>query len=69
MKNSLVFEGNSIIRHAHSTAMGTRIAPSYANNFMGDLERRILDEVEVGLTSGGGMMMMCLPSGITTKNI
>ena len=30
----------------HGTAMGTRMAPSYANIFIGDLERRILTQMD-----------------------
>ena len=44
-KTGFVFEGEYYLQ-IHGTAMGTRMAPSYANIFMGDLERRILDEVE-----------------------
>ena len=44
-KNNFVFEDVHYLQ-THGTAMGTRMAPSYANIFMGDLERKILEEVD-----------------------
>ena len=44
-KNSFVFEGEHYLQ-IHGTAMGTQMAPSYANIFMGDLQRKILTEVD-----------------------
>ena len=40
-KNSFVFNKRNYLQ-IHGTAMGTRIAPSYANLFMGKLEREFL---------------------------
>ena len=45
-KNNFVFQGENYLQ-VHGTAMGTRMAPSYANIFMGNLERRILDQVDL----------------------
>ena len=39
--NSFEFENNHYLQ-LHRTEMGTKIAPSYANLFMGDLEQKIL---------------------------
>ena len=44
-KNNFVFEEDHYLQ-IHGTAMGTRMAPSYANIFMGDLEKRILTQVD-----------------------
>ena len=44
-KNNFTFEEEHYLQ-IHGTTMGTRMAPSYANLFMGNLERKILDEVE-----------------------
>ena len=41
MKNSFVFNKTNYLQ-THGTAMGTRMAPSYANLFMGKLEREFL---------------------------
>ena len=43
-KNNFVFEREHYLQ-IQGTAMGTRMAPSYANILMGDLERKILDKV------------------------
>ena len=40
-KNSFVFNNRNYLQ-IHGTAMGTRMAPSYANLFMGKLEREFL---------------------------
>ena len=42
-KNNFSFNGESYIQK-HGTAMGTRMAPSFANIFMGKLERDILHQ-------------------------
>ena len=39
--NNFEFDNNYYIQ-LHGTAMGTRMAPAYANVFMGDLERKLL---------------------------
>ena len=39
--NNFTFDGNHYLQ-INGTAMGTRMAPSYANIFMGDLEERLL---------------------------
>ena len=39
--NNFEFDNNYYIQ-LHGTAMGTRMAPAYANLFMGDLERKLL---------------------------
>jgi hypothetical protein len=39
--NNLTFDGNHYLQ-INGTAMGTKIAPSYANIFMGDLEERLI---------------------------
>jgi hypothetical protein len=39
--NNLTFEGNHYLQ-INGTAMGTKMAPPYANIFMGDLEERLL---------------------------
>ena len=44
------------------------MAPSYANIFMGHLERKILDKVDKKLMSGGGTLMTCWSEGHTTSN-
>ena len=40
-KNNFTFDGNHY-HQINGTAMGTIMAPSYANIFMGDLEERLL---------------------------
>lgn len=40
--NAFTFAGQCYLQ-IHGTAMGTRMAPSYANIFMGSIEQRILD--------------------------
>ena len=42
----------------HGTAMGTRMAPSYANLFMGTLEKSAIENALSNLTSGGGLLMI-----------
>ena len=42
-KNSFTFSDQHFLQ-IHGTAMGTRMAPSYANIFMGSLEHRILTQ-------------------------
>jgi hypothetical protein len=39
--NNFTFDGNHYLQ-INRTAMGTKMAPSYANIFMGDLEERLL---------------------------
>ena len=39
--NNFEFENNHYLQ-LHGTAMGTKMAPAYANLFMGDLEQKIL---------------------------
>jgi hypothetical protein len=39
--NNFTFEGNHYLQ-INGTAMGTKMAPSYANIFMGDLQERLL---------------------------
>jgi hypothetical protein len=39
--NSFTFDGNHYLQ-INGTAMGTKMAPSYANIFMGDLEEQLL---------------------------
>ena len=45
--NSFAFEDSHYLQ-VHGTAMGTRMAPSYANLFMGNLEKKILDSAPEG---------------------
>ena len=45
-KNAFVF-GEQHYLQVHGTAMGTRIAPSYVNLFMAQLERRLLDNANM----------------------
>ena len=42
---NFVFRGEHYLQNL-GTAMGTQMAPSYANILMGDLERKILDKVD-----------------------
>lgn len=42
-RNNFVFNDEHFLQ-VNGTAMGTRVAPSYANIFMGDLEKRMLQE-------------------------
>ena len=42
MKNNFVFEGAHYFP-THGTAMGTHMAPSYANIFMGDLKNSLFN--------------------------
>jgi hypothetical protein len=42
--NNFTFDGNHYLQ-INGTAMGTKMAPSYANIFMGDLEERLLSLV------------------------
>ena len=44
IKNNFTFQGEHC-HQIHGTAMGTRMAPSYANIFMGNLEWQIFDNV------------------------
>ena len=44
-KNNFEFNGKHYLQ-VGGTAMGTILAPSYANIFMGDLEKRLLDKYE-----------------------
>ena len=39
--NNFEFEDNHYLQ-LHGTAMGTTVAPAYANIFMGDLEKKLL---------------------------
>ena len=39
--NNFEFENNHYLQ-LHDTAMGTKMAPAYANLFMGDLEQKLL---------------------------
>ena len=41
-KNNFEFDGKNYLQ-VGGTAMGTKLAPSYANIFMGDLETKLLD--------------------------
>ena len=41
INNNFTFDGNHYLQ-INGTAMGTKMAPSYANIFMGDLEERLL---------------------------
>ena len=44
-KNNFVFQGEHYLQ-LQGTAMGTRMAPSYANIFMGALEEKVLSDVD-----------------------
>ena len=46
--NNIEFDNNYYIQ-LHGTAMGTRMAPAYANLFMGDLERKLLAQFPLKL--------------------
>ena len=41
--NNLTFQGNHFVQQT-GTAMGTKMAPTYANLFMGHLEEQLLDQ-------------------------
>jgi hypothetical protein len=41
INNNFTFDANHYLQ-INGTAMGTKMAPSYANIFMGDLEERLL---------------------------
>ena len=45
-KNAFIFEEQHYLQ-VHGTAMGTRMAPSYANLFMAQLERKLLDNASM----------------------
>ena len=45
-RNNFTFNDEHYLR-VHGTAMGTRMAPSYANIFMGRLENRLLERVTI----------------------
>ena len=45
-KNAFVFREQHYLQ-VHDTAMGTRMAPSYANLFMAQLERKLLDNASM----------------------
>jgi hypothetical protein len=40
-KNNFIFNGDQYLQ-INGTAMGTKMAPSYANIFMGKLEKQLL---------------------------
>ena len=50
--NNLVFDGQHFLQ-IHGTAMGTRMAPSYANLFMGKFEEKAIATPPLSLSSGG----------------
>ena len=57
--NNFGFNNNHIIQ-LHGTAMGTRMAPVYANLFMDDLEKKLLAQFPQNLTYGVGTLMTFL---------
>ena len=69
-KNSFVFNKTNYLQ-IHGTAMGTRMAPSYANLFMGKLEREFLrtqDKI-LYLEFGGGILMTSSPYGTMVNHL
>ena len=64
--NSFTFNEEYYLQ-VHGTAMGTRMAPSYANLFMGKLEQQFLHTQERVLSYGGDTSMMFLPFGPTAN--
>ena len=64
--NSILGEGYYL--QIHGTAMGTKIALSDTNLFMGKLETHLLEVgAKKNLISGGGTLTMRLPSGHMTR--
>ena len=47
----------------HGTAMGTRVAPSYANLFMGKLKQRAIENTPLKHMSGGDLLTIYLSCG------
>ena len=64
--NNFEFDNNHFIQ-LHRTAMGTRMAPAYANHFMGDLEEKLLAQFPLNHTYGGGTLMTFLWFGFMEK--
>ena len=62
MKHNFIFREDHYLQ-LHGMAMGTRMALSYANLFMDRVETHLLEVMAKNLLSGGGTLMMCLPSG------
>jgi hypothetical protein len=51
-KNNFTFNGDHYLQ-INGTAMGTKMAPSYANIFMGKLEKQLLESSIVVLDGKG----------------
>ena len=64
--NNFEFDNNHFIQ-LHGTAMGTHMAPAYANIFMGDLEEKLLAQFPLNHTYGGGTSMAFLLLGLMEK--
>ena len=66
-RNVLTFKGDIFLQQ-HGTAMGTRMVPSYANLFMGKLEREFFQTHDQQPLVWWGTLMTSLPSGPTVHH-
>ena len=60
---------NQLFLQIHGTAMGTWMAPSYANLFTGKLEQSAIENAPSNLTFGGGLLMTSSWCGQKEKTI
>ena len=51
------FNNQHFLKTPRDSYKGTRMAPSYANLFMGTLEKSAIENALSNLTSGGGLLM------------
>ena len=58
LKNNYFQFLDKTFKQKWGTEIGTKFAPTYSSLFMADLEQRLLSNIDLGLTSGGDILMI-----------